>query len=411
MSDQLKALQDAFDELKGKLSGLEKIADIETAVADDQRELAKTSTEFREATDKLEASLDELPEKWRKDIKNYLKTLPDPEKEKETDIDEWRDMSKMDKAEFIKLGNDDSAPIIADEGTAFRKSFLHPADMMREKAITATSGVGATVQSALLWNKAIVGDPWVTSGAFQMAPTSPNFQTLEVSNVEFAASATTTAKSFDAPSGTLGTATERKCLTYACRILIPREQEMDVQGTLSHVEMMLRLAYGKLRGSLTTAAVDAGIKSGNSVATGTAKTALKASEAINKLLSLTTTGTIPDYWPMNPSFMLNAVDATNLFEQLIDKGGLAMNPANGLLKFASWDINVDTQANRSVAKDGGVPNKFGAWVMALIQAQRGRLVMDRYMASVPGAIALYATFRFVPVVVNPDAYAQIVVGA
>ena len=413
-SDAIKALKEAFDELKTKISGIDKIDEIEVAVVDDQRELATTKKEMKEATDKLEASLEGLPVKWREDMKEHLKTLSNPEKEVEQPDEQWMDMSKMSKEDFVKMGGDDKPAQVLGypEGTAFRKSFLNPVEI-REKAITATSGVGAPLMSALLWNDAIVGDPWAGAGAFQMAPTSPNFQTLEVSNVQFAAGATVGATDFDSPTGTLGTAAERKCLTYTSRILIPNEQEADVRGTLSHIEMMIRLAYGKIRGKLTTTAVQTGSKNGNDVKTGTTLLAISIANAVSKLLGLTVKGNVSDYWPMQPAFMLHPSDMSTLYQELLGKSGVNIDPQSGLMRLGSWQLHVDNQAapNSGTGTDGNKPDFFGAWVMALIQAQRGRLTLDRYLTTVPGAIALYSSFRFLPVVVNNEAYGQIKVGA
>ena len=404
----LESLQSAFDELKTKIGDIDKIAEIETAVIDDQRELAKTATELKEAKDKLEASIEGLPEQWRADIKAHIDTLPDPNKQKDSPAEVWQDMAKMDREDFIKSGSE--SPILVNaEGQAFRKSFESPVEI-REKAINATSGVGAGTLPALLWNAAIVGDPWAAAGAFQMAPSSPNFQTLEVSNVQFAASTTTGAASFDAPVGTLGTAAERKCLTYACRILIPREQEADVSGTLSHVEQMVRLGYGKLRGSLTSAAMSKGALAANKGAIAGTKVASTAAKIIGELLALPTIGDVADYWALEPSWMLTPNDYQTLFTALSTSSGFAMQPGDSVPRFNGWRVHVDNQAQSPTAKSGNTSSAFGAWSAGLIQAQRGRLTLDRYMATVPGAIALYATFRFLPVAVNPGAYGVTVSG-
>ena len=393
-----KQVMEALDELKTKISGIDKIAELETVVIDDQRELAKTKKEMKEATDKLEASLDGLPEKMREEFKQHLETMPQAERQMETPANEWVDMSKMKSEDFQKMG-DERPTLIQQEGQAFRKSFLSPAEL-KEKAINATSGVsGAGTTPATLWHDAIVGDPWITAGAFQMAPTHPNFQTVKVTNVQFAATTTVGATSFDAPTGTMATAVAHKCLTYTSRILVPLEVESDIMGTVAHIEDMVRLAYGKIRGSLTTTEVGADAKAGN---TSTTNNNSGASKTEMVSLGFAMMGNVSDYWPAGCKWVLNSGDSLKLYDQLTGSSGLAMNPQSGLPRFAGYDIVIDHQAQTAAEK---LINFFGCWRQALVQAQRGRLTMDRYMGTVPGAVALYSTFRFIPTVVNSDAYA------
>ena len=396
-----KQVMEALDELKTKISGIDKIAELETAVIDDQRELAKTKKEMKEATDKLEASLDGLPEKMREEFKQHLETMPQAERQLETPANEWVDMSKMKSEDFQKMG-DERPTLIQQEGQAFRKSFLSPAEL-KEKAINATSGVsGAGTTPATLWHDAIVGDPWITAGAFQMAPTHPNFQTVKVTNVKFAATTTVGATSFDAPTGTMATAVAHKCLTYTSRILVPLEVESDIMGTIAHIEDMVRLAYGKIRGSLSTAEVQTDVASGN---TSTTNANTGATDAEMTSLGFAMMGAVSDYWPAGCKWVLNSGDSLKLYNQLLTTAnGAQINPQNGLPMFAGHDIVIDHQAasNKTTKK---VVNFFGCWRQALVQAQRGRLTMDRYMGTVPGAVALYSTFRFIPTVVNASAYA------
>ena len=411
-----KILGDTLTEIKTKLGELEGIRDVQGAIVEDVRDAAKTAKEAKEAADRLEASLEKLPKEWRDDLRNYLETLPNSQKLAEKPANEWLDLSKMQEDDFRKMGDQRPDQALgAPEGTAFRKSFLspHEREELHLKAIDAVDAVpGAAGQAGMLWNKAIVGDPWVGAGAFQMPLSAPNFKTVEASGLTFDSgnAAKPAATAFDNPVGALAS-TDRAALTYAMRVIVSRNQEDDLTGTVAYLERMVRMAYGKQRGALTSSAVAGGVSDpGNTVKTGTANTAISDANAISKLLGLTAKGDVPDYWPNMPSFVLHPADAVTLYEAIAAKGGFSLNPQTGLVQLGAWPIHIDTQAESNVT-DGKYPDFFGAWGDALIQAQLGRLVIDRYMATIPGAFAIYAQFRFLPVLVNSSAMAQIKVGA
>ena len=409
-------LQAAIDELKGKVAGAEramgKIADVETAVVEDRREFATTKAAMTEAIDKINADLESLPAKVREDFKTHLDSLPNPRKEREEDPGlSWRDMAKLKAADFALDGDDDRRPVVAGEGQAFRKSYPSPGEM-RAKATVGASEPGTQYgQTHMIWHQAIVGDPWTAAGAYQMDLDAPNLVTVEASGINFDTNqnAAVSASSFDATIGAIAPSVST-VKTYVCRVLIPNEQEADLMGTIARLEMMMRLAYGKKRGGLTTAAISAGVKAANVVKTGVAATALTKANAMAKLLSLTAIGSLADYWADSPAYVLHPQDSVVLFEELAGKGGLTVDAVTGSARLGNWPIMVDPQAQANNVDDNE-PDYFGAWNSAAIQAQRGRLVIDRYMQTVPGAVALYGAFRFIPVSVNNDAYAAIQVGA
>lgn len=404
----LKAIEGLESSVKGK------IAEIDTAIVDDRRESAKTHREMKSAIERLEGSLDGLPEKWREDVKNMLGTMPNPKKQFQTNADVWIDLTKLSREDFVKMGDESNPALGHPEGVAFRKSFLAPAELqeMRRKAITATENTpGAPMQPGFLWSEAIVGDPWVVAGAFQMPLTAPNFNTVKVTDIAFANTSTVGATSFDAPKGSLTAGAAQHVKTYTCRVIVPNEQESDVMGTIAHVERMIERAYGKQRGSLTTAAIAAGLDdAGNAVKTGAANTAITTANALTKLLSLTSIAKLADYWAHRPAFVLHPMDSVTLYEAIGGKGGFTLDPQTGLMRLGAWPIHIDTQAEAN-ATDDKQPDYFGSWEDAVIQAQRGRLTIDRYMATIPGAVAIYAHFRFKELVVNDEAYSGIVVGA
>ena len=406
-------LQAAINELKTKIAGIEtaagKIGEVDSAVVEDRREFAKTKQEHKDAIDKLRADLDALPEKVREDFKAHLDSLPNPKKEREEDPgSQWRDMATL-KAEDFALDGDRPEHNVFGKGQAFRKSFLSPGEL-REKA--TIGGAGGSQPSTnfpnthYMWNQAIVGDPWTAAGAYQMDLDAPNLVTVEASGINFDTnqSAALGGASFDTTIGAVTLANPTAVKTYVCRVLIPNEFEADLMGTIGRIEMMMRLAYGKKRGALTSAAVVAGIKAGNTITSTKTGTAEAPDAIISKLLSLTSIGTVPDYWADNPVFMLHAGDAVSLFEGLAGKGGLTVDAVTGSARLGNWSLVVDTQAESNATK-GKIPDLFGAWNSALIQAQRGRLVIDRYMQTIPGGVALYGAFRFVPVAVNNNAFA------
>ena len=418
-------LQAAINELKTKIAGIEtaagKIGEVDTAVVEDRREFAKTKQEHKDAIDKLRSDLDALPEKVREDFKAHLDSLPNPKKEREDDPgSQWRDMATL-KAEDFALDGDRPEHNVFGKGQAFRKSFLSPGEMRTKATIGGAGGSQPSTNfpnTHYMWNQAIVGDPWTAAGAYQMDLDAPNLVTVEAAGINFDTNQSTAigGASFDTTIGTVTLQNPAAVKTYVCRVLIPNEFEADLMGTVGRIEMMMRLAYGKKRGGLTTAAVVAGIKSGNTrtmpdttlfpLTPATTAKGARGGIVTTELLALAALGTMPDYWADNPVYVLHAADAVALFEDLADKGGLTIDAVTGSARLGNWPLVVDTQAEANNVK-GKIPDFFGAWNSALIQAQRGRLVIDRYMQTIPGAVALYGAFRFVPVAVNNNAYTGI----
>lgn len=402
----MKTVLEALKELKTKLSGLDHIAQIDVAEVEDFRGAAKDAKELKERIEKFEASIEKLPEEWREDVKKLMATLPHTTSQPETKAGIWQKLQEITPEELAKHG---AAPM---GGEGWRKSFLSPAerDEIAQKAIEAQEGTaGALTSSARLWNKAITGDPWVLAGAFQMPLSSPNFLTVEAKNISFKGETEVDATKFDATVGDLDDASHM-AKTYVCRVQVPNNQESDLPGTIAHIERMIQRAYGKQRGALTTAVVRDGVLAGNKVPTGSAAGAITEDNAIAKLMAMTVAGNLPDYHADMPAFVLNSLDALTAYLALLDKGGLAINPETKLQMMAGYDINIDTQADANKGA-GKKPDFFGAWEQALVQAQLGRLIVDRYDQTIPGAIAIYAAFRFRPVVVNNDAYSFITVAA
>ena len=407
----LDILKQAVDALQAKLDGFQHLKELDSATVQDLRGVATTAKEAKDAAAKLEADLEKLPAKLREDFKNYLDTIPNAKTENLKPAGEWLDLSKM-KAEDFAATNDERPKMAlgSEENMAHRKSWASPAEKeaaIEKAAATNVDGtIGSLTQQAILWHKAIVGDPWVMAGAMQVPLSAPNFKTVEASDISFAtintdarrkpAQANFAANQLNGQVDEL----EHSAKTHVVRAVVSWNQDDDLSGLSTMFERMIGRAYGKQRGKLTSDKVAAAVAQ-ELVSTNSGKS-LEAENAINQLMQLTVQGEMADYWPSMPNFMLNPADAVTAFEAVSKSGGFALNPQTGLMQLASWPIHVDTQAEAIAANNH--PSFFGAWDEALIQAQLGRLTVDRFLATIPGAIVFYAQFRFEPVVILTDAY-------
>ena len=411
-----EALEKLLKELKEKIDKAAKIEDVQVGIVEDingLKKAAKDAAELKEAFEKLEASVEGLPKEWREDVKKYIETLPDPAKEQGKLANVWRDITKMSADDF-ELDGEKPAVTNAPEGTSFRKSFLSPHEL-REKAagdgIGNQSGVpGAPTQPGILWGQAIPGDPWPTAGAEQVPLSAPNFQTVELSGIGFGsavadgAGGKITAQSFDATVGETAAASH-SAKTYVCRVIISRNAEDDLTGTVAFVENRIRMAYGMTRGKVTSDLVRTGHLAANEVLSGAANTGLIKNGGVDKALEMTAKGNVPNYWPLMPAWVLNPGDLIGLYSSMSDRSGFSIDPTTGLARLGMWPIVGDPQAEANGAN--AFTSFFGAWMYALMQAQRGRLTIDRYMETVPGAISIYAAFRFVPVITDSQAYSTL----
>ena len=433
-------IKEALDDMREKYGELDdikrsvrkmgaKIEDIQMIEVDDVRDTAKTAKEAKEAADRLEASFDGLSEKVRDEIKNVVDTAPNVERQKHTQPGQWLDMAKMSQEDFADhcIGRPSEA-LGQPENTVFRTSFLSPYEMQKAAGAATThvldpSGPSSTDTSNLqggittdvkIWNKALVGDPWVQAGAFQMPLSAGSFKTLEASGIAFdATAAAPTNAAFDTVSGKVQE-TSHAAKTHTMRVLVSHNQEDDVQGITNYLLMMIQLAYGKSRGTLTTAAVKAGGSSGNNFTTAnkgdrlaSGDTSGRVLNAYEHLLEMTSRGVLSQYWPDGASFMMNPGVFVRLMSATVKQGGYDMPPSHVLRNIGGWGVHVDTQLDTQAAS--ATPVVFGAWRTALLQAQVGRLTVDRYTATVPGAMAIYAQFRFLPVIMNPDAYGKFII--
>ena len=428
--DSLEEMKEKFgelDDIKSRVRKMgAKIEDIQMVEVDDVRDAAKSAKDAKEATERLEASLEGLSEKVRDEVRNVIDTAPDVQRQKQTQPEEWLDMTKMSQEDFAPYGTDRPAQLHGQrEGTVFRTSFLSPYEMQKAAGAAATnvldpSGPSSTDTSNLqggvttdvkVWNKAIVGDPWVGAGAFQMPLNAGSFKTLEASGIAFDSTAVGPANTaFDATnvSGKVQESSHA-AKTHTMRVLVSHNQEDDVAGITAYLLMMIQMAYGKSRGALTSAALQAKAGDANEQTSGVATALPTTANTFARLMLLASKGDMPDYWPAGPSFMLNPAGYTNMLQGVADKGGFSMSPNHAIGNLAGWDVHLDTQAEAVAAN--AHPIFFGAWRMAVLQAQVGRLTVDRYMATVPGAMAIYAQFRFLPVVCNPKAYSAMKVAA
>ena len=414
-----KVLQASLDELTTKLDGFQHLKELDAATVVDLRSSAQNAKEAKAAVERMQADMESLPAKLKEDIQNWLDTLPDAGRQAKTRAGDWLDLSKM-TAEDFQLTNDERPKMAlgVEEGMAHRKSFLSPAEKEAalEKAAAAATDVdgtaGALTEQAHLWHKAIVGDPWVAAGAMQLPLSAPNFKTIEASDISFAtisgASRKPTQAGFaaNALDGQVDE-TSHAVVTHVVRAVVSWNQDDDLSGLSTMFERMIRRAYGKQRGALTTAQVHGSVS--QEVKSGNGSTSFGKGAAIEKLMAMTAQGKMADYWPGGPAFMLSPADAVTAFTGIGEKGGYTLDPRTGLMQLASWPIHVDTQAQAVAAN--AHPDFFGDWSEALIQAQLGRLTVDRFMATIPGAIVFYAQFRFLPKVINTDAYVGLKISA
>jgi len=412
----ITALEGLLKEIQEKVATTAKIEDIQVGIVEDINGLkaaAKDAKELKEAFEKLEASVEKLPAEWREDVKKYVESLPDPTKENTQHPNVWRDISKMTKDDFELDG---ARPDVANapEGTSYRKSFLSPAELKEKAAgdgIGNQSGVpGAPHQPGILWGAALPGDPWVAAGAEQIALSAPTFSTVALTGITFgnavadAAAGKLTAQSFDTTVGA-SAETSQSAKTYVCRVIVSRNAEDDIAGTVQFIENRIRMAYGMTRGSVTSAAVRTGSLAGQQIVSSTSGKGLEKATAVDTALSLTAIGKVPNYWPAMPAWVLNPSDLIQLYSGIAASGGFALDPQTGLARLGMWPIHGDPQAAANGAS--ALTSFFGSWAYALIQAQRGRLTIDRYMETVPGAISIYAAFRFSGVVVDNEAYSTL----
>ena len=417
-------VKNALEEIKGKFGEIDdlkaKIEDIQVAEVDDVRHASKSAKEAKDAVDRLEASIEKLPQEWRDDVKNILDTAPDVGKQAKTRPEEWIDATKMTESDFDRMGGNRPTQMLGQpEGTVFRTSFASPYEMQKAAGAAAMNNLdpegvsstdtaniqGGVVNEVHTWHKAIVGDPWVQAGAFQMPLSAGSFKTLEASSITFdSTTVKPTNTAFDSFSGKVQE-TGRTTKTHTMRVVVSHNQEDDVAGITAYILRMIQLAYGKARGGATTTAVVSGALAANNVKTAARGTAYAADKVVGGLLSLTSKGDIPDYWPSGGAFVLSPTHYTTLIHGLASVGGYQMAPSTTIGNFMGWGLTVDTQA-AAFANDAKT-DFFGSWPHALIQAQVGRLTVDRYMATIPGAIAIYAQFRFLPVVHNNAAYGHV----
>ena len=402
-------LLDKMEELTEKLPEIkDKVAEIESVVLTD---LPAVKDDLKAAKEALDAQKDELaalPAKVRGDFEDWIKLMPDAQKQLESEPDEWRDIAEMTQDELQK-STPEELPPPRPKGHAFRKSFLTPAE--RIKAIDAAQSVpGGATSMGYLYRDALGGDPFVSANAHQMQLSAPNFLPLKADQIEFTEEATVNHQSMDTTQGRLVAGAAVPVKTYVVRVTIPRAQEADVMGTMTFLEMYILAAYGAARGSLSTAALKAGRLAGNEVKTGAASTALTAANIEAKLLQMVTEGNLPNYAPYMPSFVLHPSDYQTLYQAITAKGGFALDPRTGLERWGRYELHINTHAEAN-ATTNNVPDFFGAYGHVLIQAMRGRMMIDRYEQTVPGAIVVYACFRFVPIVINNDGLSHIRVAA
>lgn len=397
-----RTYQKLLVELKGSLDDkLKRIEELDAAV------LSNTGD-----VEKLKADLEHLPAKVREDIENWLTTVPDAAGTQKRQSRQWVDMAKLGEDELGDRRQVKSDFVAAQPGVAYRMTLDSPAEA-KAKAEKAAAGLntnpaeGRGTAPGIAWAEAYSGDPWVDAGAWQHSPAEGKFQLLKTTGVEFGnAEGSRTAASFDTISGQVE-ASGHDVSTYVVRLLIGYEGLEDVPSLLTQLERFIMQAYLQKRAALTTAAVVAGKKDANSVASGAGTTGITATNGIEKLLSLPPK--VSKYWPSMPSWVLSPDDEMALLAALI-KAGVAIDPGNGVPRFGRWPVVTDTQA-AGAGTDGNLTSFFGAWEDAVCQAQRGRLILDRSRAAVPGALAVFSAFRFAPIVYNNGAYAQIKIGA
>ena len=429
--DDMREKYGELDDIKRSVRKMgAKIEDIQMIEVDDVRDTAKTAKEAKEAVERLEASFDGISTKVRSEIKNVLDTAPNVERQKQTPPEQWLDMAKMSQEDFADhcIGRPSEA-LGQPEGTVFRTSFLSPYEIQKAAGAATThvldpSGPSSTDTANLqggittdvkFWHKAIIGDPWVQAGAFQMPINAGSFKTLEASGIAFdATAAAPTNAAFDTVSGKVQE-TSHAAKTHTMRVLVSHNQEDDVQGITNYLLMMIQLAYGKSRGALTTAAVKAGGSSDNNTTSGNKADRFHGGNAgSNKLdiyaemLEMPSRGTLPNYWPMGGAFVMHPELLSYLLIRMaVKQVAYDMPPSIRMRNVAGWDVIPNTQVDSQAVS--AIPLYWGSWRMALLQAQVGRLTVDRYTATVPGAMAIYAQFRFLPVIMNPDAYGKFII--
>ena len=407
MDTQEKMLNEISDNSR---KALEKVESFETAI-EDLRADAKNAKEMKDAVEHLEEQLKTLPAELREDIKNQLDSMPNPEVEEKTKAGEWEDVYDLVQkdAEYLIKNPGNGTPVIMKD-QVLRKSFESPSEM-REKAVTAQGAIGnspvpgAATLGGMLWDQAVHSDPWIGAGANQLSLSAPNFKTVELSGISFSAENTAGATTLSGLGGTTAESTH-SVQTYVARAGVSRIAEEDMSGTVALMTNRINRLYYQQRGSLTTAAVKAGLQSGNTVASGAAA-AFASGEAYDKLISLPTE--IPLY-RAGANYVVNPDVVTELNVSITGKAGVTFNPMTGIPQIGLYPLNQDTQMDAPNTANNK-PAFFGQWNEAVVQAQRGRLIVDQYLQTIPGMIVLYAAFRFIPVVVNNQAFSGINIAA
>ena len=407
--EMLKSIEDKMaevPELKAKVESIDTLK-----IEGEVQSLSDDVKQSKEGVEKVEAALENLPEDIRKEVKAYLGSLPKDSEHKEK-AGEWHDISKLDHGNPALGGHD---KIACTEGTSFRKSFLTPEEINKADQNLLDGTQGSLTNQAVVWSKAVVGDPWVAAGASQINLSAPNFKTVEQSGLNFDTTGASAQPSNQAFDTVIGTVTEQShsVVTYVMRTMISHNQADDLSGITNHLTNQIVMQYGKKRGALTTAAVQAGSLDANDVASGVSAKSLQgktpananfATDVMDKMILQVT-----DYNMFNPSFVMNHGDALAYAKATRTENGNAINPATGLLSYLDSRIHIDHQA-AGLTTNGNHPSFYGAWGNALIQAMYSRLIVDLYMQTIPGAAVYYSAFRFLPVVVDNTAYSQIKVG-
>ena len=390
-------LNKAIEDLKSSVIG--KIAEIDGVTLKNTADL-----------DEVKAKLAELPAQVRADFESYIEVLSKGELAwtlKAEGLPKWHDLAGIETKEETA-----ASPIFrpSGPGVAFRKTF--PAPLTRSKAaLTAIPAEGRGTEPGRLWAAGYAPDVWQAAGAMQIEPTEGKWQSVETTGIAFSAGGegSRDATSFDATQGAIA-ATERDLNTHVVRCIVPFELQQDVPMISTQIEALILRAYAERRGVATTSVVENGVLPANQVPSGAAATGLTDANVISKLLSLATVAGIPKHW-LSPgtSWVVSPKTWTTLAEKLLGSGGVSMAPGAGLTGFAGWPLFADPSAADLV--DDKLIDFFGDMEAAVYQAQRGRLIIDRSVAAIPGALAIFSAFRFGAALIDEAAIAAIKVGA
>ena len=268
---------------------------------------------------------------------------------------------------------------------------------------------GAAVASTRPWYERVAGDPFAAF-AQQLPATAGTVKDVKLDQVEFTAeNALPDRGARDAKGGSTGV--DHVLKNAVLEVAVSHSAEEDISGTIAMYQNIYRLAWNRYRGKETAAVCKAAVKAGTGldVATGVANKLPTAANVVGVLAKMP--ALLGDHL-MDPMDSVAWVVHPELYALMIsaNSSGFAFDQRMGLETFQGYPIVMSTHLDDGLT-DGEVSGYIAWWEGAVIQAQRGDLMIEQYRATRPGATTLFAQSRFLPYVVNPKAIVGLQTGA